>query len=186
MPRSLLKANPLAWAFFAFGAGFASAQNIPPSAQTKASAPAHGKAELKTFDYWNAGCDPQVEAGKPSRCLARLDVQKSKDDKQLVAILAIAKGKSGEWRLFVQTPTSVILSDGAQLTLGKNATRRLSYISCEPALCTAEAALDPALQRELTTSDGAKITFTSIQAGAAWVEFGIKGAKSAMDFVTSQ
>jgi invasion protein IalB len=186
MPSLLLKANSLAWAIVAFGTSVASAQNTPPSGKTKAAPPAHGQTEIKTFDYWNAGCDPQGEAGSPPRCFARLDVQKSKDDKQLVAILAIAKGKSGEWRLFVQTPTSVILSDGAQLSLGKNAARRLNYVSCEPALCTAEAALDATLQRELTTSEGAKIAFTSIRAGAAWVEFGIKGAKSAMDFVTNQ
>lgn len=139
------------------------------------------KTETTSFDNWRVVCDNQGSSPGARHCVvAQMSVVRA-ETKQLLVILSVYRDKAAQWKFDVRTPTPLVLGSGVQIVVGKNPARRLSYVSCEQAMCVAEAPLDETLLRELRPEEESAVTFTSLENGEVKVQFPIKGAKAALE-----
>lgn len=141
--------------------------------------------ETTQFASWAVSCDIQNSAPDKRHCVARTTIVRSNDDPRPIILLGVTKD-AGAQRFFLQTPTTTQVKPGTQLTIGKNSSRHLEYVSCEPTLCTAEAPFDTALADELKGSDTATVTWSSLNAGDVRVDFRLDGAAAAIAFLASR
>ncbi len=148
------------------------------------------KTEITTFESWSVNCDNRGTPPATRRCLAKTSVVDATGpaagSTKVVLNLTIGKSDLGRWRIWIQSPTSLVLNPGVNLALGKNAPRRLEPTSCEPSSCLAEAPFDPAFAAEMSNADTAVVTWTTLHSGDARVEFGLKGAKAALAHLFEQ
>jgi invasion protein IalB len=155
------------------------AANAPADAQTTT-------LETTKFNNWTVSCDNQGPTPATLRCIARLNVLKAKDDPRPILFMGVVKDASPQQRFIVQTPTSVQVKQGVEIAFGKNGPRRLDYVSCEPALCTAEIPLDATLAEELKNAATATVKWSTIQLGEAKVDFPLDGAGAAIAYLASR
>lgn len=135
------------------------------------------------FDKWSVSCEQAANAAK--YCVARLNVVSADQPPRPVLFLLVAR-RDNVSKLYVQTPTSIQLKPGVQLSFGRGSLHHFEFSSCEPALCTAEIAADAALLQELGNSGTATAIWTSLTAGEVKAEFAIDGGKEALDFLAKQ
>ncbi len=165
----------------------AKAQDRAPStsavAPTPAAAPAAALAnETTNFQGWSVTCTPPGQAGQPRTCMAQMGVLKSKEDPRPILVMGIAK-TGGSATLIVQTPTTVDLTPGVNLQIGNGAPRHLTYVSCEPALCTAALPMDDALAQEVAAAPKAVATWVGLGVGEVRVEYALQEARNTIAFL---
>lgn len=157
------------------------------AAAPKPAAPASGEApqprllrsEVSTHEFWTVSCD-HFEAPTPARCLARLPVFRSNELKQVLVVLSIGKGAGDQWALNLHVPTNIALPTGAEIRFGDKPARKITFQSCEPALCAASVPLDAALRAELTGAANAKASWVSLVTGDISAEFPLRGSAQAL------
>jgi invasion protein IalB len=155
-----------------------------PAAAAPAAAPAAAASanETTNFQGWTVTCTPVGQGGQPRTCMAQMGVLKSKEDPRPILMMNIAK-TGGAATLIVQTPTTVDLTPGVNLQIGNGAPRHLTYVSCEPALCTAAIPLDDALAQELAAAPKAVATWVGLGVGEVRVEYALQEARNTIAFL---
>lgn len=138
------------------------------------------------FNSWAVVCETQTGAHPSHHCSARSSIVNGQNQQQLLLVLDVRKNQSGQWALSVQTPSSVVLKPGIKMTLGTNEPKQLEFVSCQPALCSSEVSFDQKLLDELTATDKAVVTYVSLVQGETKVDFGLKGANSAISYLLKQ
>ena len=135
--------------------------------------------ETTQFQNWTVTCENRGDAAKPLRCVARINVLRSKDDPRPI-LFGYISTDGASWRMALQVPTSTVVKPGVQLAIGKRAPRQFEIISCEPALCSAEGPLDASGLEELKSSKSATVNWSTIGLGEAKVEFALDGIAPAI------
>ncbi len=74
----------------------------------------------------------------------------------------------------------IMIQNGLELKFGNGAARRMSYVSCGPQQCFAEALIDDAFVKEALANTMATITVQTVSGGAIPFEFAIKGIDKAI------
>lgn len=151
----------------------------PAASLEAASAPRVLRSEVATHDFWTVACD-YLDGQPAPRCMARMPVFRTNELKQVLVVVAIAKGANDQWMLNLHMPTSMLLQPGAELRFGDKARRKMPILSCEPALCTATLPFDAALRADLTGSQNATAVWTSLAGGEIRADFPLKGAAAAI------
>jgi invasion protein IalB len=147
---------------------FLSAVSLPALAQNNQPRPAAAapvatensvRTERTVFDSWVLTCQQVVGNPKSKRCSATLSIVEEQS-KQVAFLWTIGKNAAGAPTAVLTTPTSINLTNGLELKIGKGAARKLSFWSCDANSCEAVMPLDEGVLKEARTGDDASATIT--------------------------
>ena len=161
-----------------------------PSPAPVTSAPE--RVETTKDDSWIVVCRESLGSPAKKSCLASLRVA-NPNQRELLLNWQIGLNNEGHFVTAFHVPTGVavkrgdqtlggglLIQNGVELKFGKGSARRLSYVSCAPQQCFAEALIDDAFVKEAVANSQATVTVYSAGAGAIPLEFSIKGIDKAI------
>ena len=168
----------------------APAQAAPPPP----SAPAGPqRVETTAYDSWAVTCEDTVAGGAVKRaCLASLRVMNQ--NQAVLLNWQIGFNDEGRFVTAVHVPSGlairqgdqtiggpIMIANGVELKFGNGQVRRLSYVTCGPQQCLAEAPIDDGFMREAVANANAKATIT-VHTGGGPIPFdlAIKGIDKAI------
>jgi invasion protein IalB len=160
----------------------------PPAA----SAPQ--RVETIKYDSWVVVCQDAIGGTAKKKCLASLRVaSQSQNKRELLLNWQIGLNKDGHFVTAFQVPPGlaikkdnqtigggILIQNGLELKFGKGAARRISYVSCSPQECFAEALIDDAFVKEALANSMATVTVHTAGGGTIPFEFSIKGIDKAI------
>jgi invasion protein IalB len=168
-----------------------------PGRQAPAAAPAAPAApsgpqrvETTVYDSWVVTCQDNTGGTTKRTCLASLRV--TNQNRKVLLNWQIGSNQEGRYVAAIHVPSglpvkkdnqivggAILIGNGVELKFGNAAARRLSYVSCNPQQCLAEAPIDDAFVREALANSKATITVYT-PAGAVPYELEIKGIDKAI------
>lgn len=148
-------------AWFAYQQGIANSRQVGnPTAATRPAPAQTARVQWETIEAhggWRVRCPVPRAAG--SRCVAVLRIDQ-KDTGRSVIAWSVTIGKAGVPVALLETPTGVQLSSGIEIKLGNAPARRIPYLNCLPARCTAVTAMDAAFVKDMIATNQANIKIT--------------------------
>ena len=153
----------------------AQAQQRPAAPATPATPP---RRETTQYDSWVVTCNEASVSGAPKRsCIASLRVVAQ--NRGVMLNWEIGSDPEGRWITAIHVPSGlamkdgdkvigsppILIPDGVELKFGNGAARRLSFVSCGPQQCMAQAAIDDAFVKEAVANANAKANIVVHTAG---------------------
>jgi invasion protein IalB len=153
----------------------AQAQQRPAAPATPATPP---RRETTQYDSWVVTCNEATVSGAPKRsCIASLRVVTQ--NRGVMLNWEIGPDPEGRWVTAIHVPSGlamkdgdkvigsppILIPDGVELKFGNGAARRLSFVSCGPQQCMAQAAIDDAFVKEAVANANAKANIVVHTAG---------------------
>ncbi len=152
------------------------------------SSPRH--VETTEYDSWVVTCE-DTAAGGAKQCVGSLSVR---NQNRTLLNWQIGSNPDGRWVTAVHIPPGlaakhgdktvggpILVANGVELKFGNGPARRLSFVSCGPRQCMAEAAIDDGFVKEAVANAGGKATITVHTAGGdVPFEVPIKGIDKAI------
>ena len=158
--------------------------------------PPQGPRRIETTEYgsWVVTCDDTEVNGKPNRsCIASLRVLNQ--NREVIASWDIGSDPQGHWVTAMHIPSGltvrdgdktlasppILLTNGVDLKFGNAAAWRLTYVSCGPQQCVAEATIDDTFVKD-ALADANGTASVTIYTGGGTVPFNlaIKGIDKAI------
>jgi invasion protein IalB len=171
-----------------------------PAPAPPPSAPAGPqRVETTAYDSWAVTCEDTVAGGAVKRaCLASLRVMNQ--NQAVLLNWQIGFNDEGRFVTAVHVPSGlairqgdqtiggpIMIANGVELKFGNGQVRRLSYVTCGPQQCLAEAPIDDGFMREAVANANAKATIT-IHTGGGPIPFdlAIKGIDKAISVASAR
>lgn len=169
--------------------GSADAQVRQPPAAAPAAPSQPERVETTNYDAWQVICR---EAGGKKNCgaVSRIVTQGSREP---LIIWEIGSNEQGRPITIIRAPVGlairkdnqtigggIMIQNGIELKFGNGQARRLSFVSCNPQRCIAEAGIDDAFVKEATANTTATITAYALGGQAVPFEISIKGIDKAI------
>lgn len=129
----------------------------PPAAQAPTASEGAVRTERTVLDSWVLTCQEVVGDAKSKRCSATLSIFEEQT-KHVAFLWTIGKNAAGAPTAVLTTPTSINLTSGLELKIGKGAARKLAFWSCDANSCEASMPLDEGLLKDARTGDDASAT----------------------------
>ncbi len=174
------------------------APNAPAAPRAAPAAPAPKatssprRVETTEYDSWAVTCEDTTAGGAAKRsCVGSLRVR---NQNQMLLNWEIGSNPDGRWVTAVHIPSAlaakqgdktiggpILVADGVDLKFGNGPARRLSFVSCGPRQCVAEATVDEGFVKEAVANANGKATIT-VHTGGGDVPFEvpIKGIDKAI------
>jgi invasion protein IalB len=145
-----------------------------PQAAPAPHAPVPRRTEILRFDNWTLTCNEFTEGPKKRVCSAQLQVSQQKTNNVLLA-WTVGLDKENRPVSVIQVPTGVSIAPGIEVHLGKAAVRKMPFVSCEPARCTASIPVDNTLVRDISAAATADVIVYAPNGAGVKFNFPLKG-----------
>jgi invasion protein IalB len=132
------------------------------------------RVEILNFDNWAVTCNEFAEGPRTKRCSALLQIMQQNTN-QTVFTWTVGLDERKQMMAVMQTPTGVVIAPGIELEIGKLATQKIPFTSCEPGRCIATMTVDANLLREMTTSPTAEAVIQGSQGNTVQFSIQMKG-----------
>jgi invasion protein IalB len=145
----------------------------PPKAAAAPAAPEPTRIEIQKFDNWVVTCNEFAEGPRTRACSAV--TRFFNQNKQLVFQWTVAVDNNKQLGTVMETVPGVAIPPGIELRIGKSASHKIPYMTCETDVCVARSNVDANLLRELTGSPTAEVVIQGSQGNTVLFPIEMKG-----------
>jgi len=141
--------------------------------QATAPPPEPTRTEIQKFDNWVVTCNEFAEGPRTRACSAV--TRGFNQNKQLVFQWTVAVDSTKQLVTVMETLPGVAIPPGIELRVGKSASHKIPYMTCETGVCIARSNVDANLLRDLTGSPTAEIVIQGSQGNTVQFPVEMKG-----------
>lgn len=146
----------------------------PAPVAEPAAAPSPYRTEILNIEAWVVTCQDFAQPKPRRNCTAQLRIARQ-GTTQIIMALTLVPDESGHHKAILTTPTGISVAPGVELAMAGIPARKLAFETCDASQCTAVAALDDKLIKDLTGAANVDVILTANTGSVVKVGFLVKG-----------